>query len=78
MGGYEYDARSTGDVATPEKALVDYLYLAPTKSKLFRALPELELPRSFRRREARRFAQNIASSARRTFVFEALARIMER
>ncbi|MBX3130810.1 MAG: hypothetical protein KF718_29090 [Polyangiaceae bacterium] len=78
FGGYEYDARSTGDVATPEKALVDYLYLAPTKSKLFRALPELELPRSFRRREARRFAQSIASSARRTFVFEALARIMER
>lgn len=78
FGGYEYDPRSTGDVATPEKALVDYLYLAPTKSRLFRALPELELPRSFRRRQARRFAQRIASPARRTFVSEALARILER
>jgi predicted transcriptional regulator of viral defense system len=43
-GGYEYDSHSTAEIATPEKALVDYLYLAPTKSRLFRALPEVELP----------------------------------
>jgi predicted transcriptional regulator of viral defense system len=78
FGGYEYDPRSTGEVATPEKALVDYLYLGPSKSRLFRALPELEIPRGFRRKEARRFARSIASPARRTFVSTALERILER
>jgi predicted transcriptional regulator of viral defense system len=78
FGGYEYDSGSTAEIATPEKALVDYLYLGPTKSKLFRALPEIELPRSFRRREAHRFVQSIASSARRAFVSKSLERILER
>jgi predicted transcriptional regulator of viral defense system len=77
FGGYAYDSRSTGEVATPEKALVDYLYLGPTKSRLFRALPELELPRSFRRKEARRFVRSIASVARRAFVSNALDRILD-
>lgn len=78
FGGYEYDARSTSEIATPEKALIDHLYLAPSKSKLFRALPELELPRSFRRREARRFVRSIASPARRAFVSASLERILAR
>ncbi|MFO7695137.1 MAG: hypothetical protein R6V57_18790, partial [Vicinamibacterales bacterium] len=40
--GYE-DIGQTGVLmASPEKALVDFLYLAPARSMLFRALPELE------------------------------------
>lgn len=34
-------------MATPEKALIDFLYLSPARSNLFRVLPELELPRDF-------------------------------
>ena len=34
-------------IASPEKALLDALYLRPARSRLFRALPELELPRTF-------------------------------
>jgi predicted transcriptional regulator of viral defense system len=78
FGGYEYDPASTGEVATPEKALVDFLYLGPAKSKLFRALPELEIPRGFRRKEARHYAASITAPARRTFVSDALERILVR
>ncbi len=46
-------------LATVEKALVDLLYLAGTRSRLFAALPEVELPRAFRRHEARRWIARI-------------------
>ena len=49
--------RTRGDGATmasPEKALVDFLYLAPARSMLFRALPEVESSRVQRRRPGHR------------------------
>lgn len=39
-------------MATPEKALIDILYLTPAKSNLFKALPEIELPPSFSHEKA--------------------------
>lgn len=63
-------------IATPEKALVDFVYLRPARSKLFRALPELELPRGFRIREAQRLVSRIRSARRRTLVSHELERIL--
>jgi len=72
--GFE-DAGRGGRLATPEKALVDFLYLTPARSKLFRALPELEWPRRFRTRAARDIVRRIEPDRRRALVarrFEAL------
>jgi predicted transcriptional regulator of viral defense system len=62
-------------IATPEKALVDFLYLGPARSGLFRALPEIELPERFSLRTARRMAGRIGSARRRTFVLRRLAEV---
>lgn len=39
-------------MATPEKALIDILYLTPAKSNLFKTLPEVELLPSFNHKKA--------------------------
>ncbi len=44
-------------LASPEKALLDTLYLSTRRGRRFAALPEIELPRSFRRRELARLAK---------------------
>lgn len=66
--GYEYVGPSGVCLATPEKALIDLAYLGPARSRLFAALPELELPASFNLRRARRFIGLIAGANRRSFV----------
>ena len=53
-------------LATPEKALLDALYLVPARSRLFALLPELELPVRFDRAEARRWLARIPPGPRRT------------
>ena len=65
-------------IATPEKALVDFLYLSPTRGRLFAALPELELPRGFRRAEARRWVARIPSTRRKTIVARKLNDVLAR
>ena len=46
FGGFEIVKASGVRLATPEKALLDTLYLAPARSGLFAHLPEVELPES--------------------------------
>ena len=55
-------------LATPEKALLDLLYLTPARSRLFARLPEIELPARFSVRECRRWIARIPASYRRTMV----------
>jgi predicted transcriptional regulator of viral defense system len=52
FGGYQ-TLGSGICIATPEKALADVLYLAAARSRLFAALPEIELPRGFDARRLR-------------------------
>ncbi len=78
FGGFEHDAASGTKLALPEKALFDFLYLAPTRGRLFAALPELELPRGFRRSEARAWADRIPSRRSRTIVQRALDEVLAR
>ncbi len=73
--GFE-SAGEGGRLATPEKALVDFLYLRPARSGLFRALPELELPARFSTRAARAIVKRIPSTRRRALVSAALERVV--
>jgi len=66
--GFESIGRDIAKMATSEKALIDFLYLSPAKSSLFRALPELELPRNFRTKKARKIISQIRSARRRNLV----------
>ena len=63
-------------LATPEKALVDTLYLAPARSRLFAALPEVEIPRGFDREAARQWVGRIPPGPRRTMVAQRLERLL--
>lgn len=74
--GYEERGRAGGRLATPEKALVDFLYLAPTRSRLFRALPELEWPKAFKAGVARDVASRIEPASRRRAVVRKLEQLL--
>jgi predicted transcriptional regulator of viral defense system len=74
--GYEVSGSDTVKIATAEKALVDVLYLGPARSRLFRALPEIELPRGFNKTKARAYLKLIQSASRRRWVSEKLAEIL--
>ena len=64
-------------MATPEKALVDVCYFSPTRSRLFKRLPEIEIPRRFSWNKTLAIASKIKSQARRTFVEHALATLRD-
>jgi predicted transcriptional regulator of viral defense system len=74
--GFE-DAGHSGRLATPEKALVDFLYLTPARSQLFRALPELEWPRRFSARRARAIVERVQPARRRTLVTRRLDALLD-
>jgi predicted transcriptional regulator of viral defense system len=75
--GYEDAGRAGGRLATPEKALVDFLYLAPARSGLFRALPEIDWPSSFRTSVARSIVRRIEPPSRRRFVAYRLEELLK-
>ncbi len=76
FGGATMDHRTGVRLASPEKALIDFLYLSPARSRLFARLPELELPAGFSRVEARRWAGRIPSDRVRTIVARELDRLL--
>jgi predicted transcriptional regulator of viral defense system len=65
FGGFE-ELSNGVKLATAEKALFDFAYLSAGKSRLFVVLPELELPRKFRRAELERWVSKIPSERSRT------------
>ncbi|NOR11863.1 MAG: hypothetical protein GQ545_01265 [Candidatus Aminicenantes bacterium] len=66
--GFESMGRGIAKMATPEKALIDFLYLSPAKSNLFRALPELEFPKSFSAKKVHKIIGRIRSARRNKLV----------
>ncbi|MCI0652636.1 MAG: hypothetical protein L0Z55_12225 [Planctomycetes bacterium] len=68
FGGYTTDPESGVRLATPEKALMDVLYLGNARSRLFASLPELALPHNFSALKARRWLEQIRDPSRRTMV----------
>lgn len=75
--GFE-DAGRGGRLATPEKALVDFLYLTPARSRLFRALPELEWSKRFSVRKARAIVERVDPPRQRTLVRRRLDALLQR
>jgi predicted transcriptional regulator of viral defense system len=62
-------------IATPEKALVDYFYFAPTKSRQFTRLPELEIPKKFSWNKVFAFCDQIPSLRTRSLVLSKVREI---
>jgi predicted transcriptional regulator of viral defense system len=62
FGGFE-TLPSGVKIATREKALFDLLYLSATRARIFAALPELAIPKSFRRRAGEAWIDRITSPA---------------
>lgn len=71
--GFEYDGQIK--IATPEKALIDLLYLTPARSKLFKTLPELDFPSTFSRKKAIALVSKITSLRIRTLVKRRLEKL---
>lgn len=67
---FDYQIIGEGRIkmATPEKALIDILYLSPARSRLFATLPELDLPENFNVARAKSLIEKIKSDKRRTMV----------
>ena len=55
-------------IASPEKALLDIFYLSQTKTRLFKTLPEVELPKSFNISTANKMITKITAVGKRTIV----------
>ena len=78
FGGFEVQPESGIKLALPEKALVDFLYLSPTRGRLFATLPELELPRGFRSSVARKWIRRIPEGRLRTIAANKLEDLLAR
>jgi predicted transcriptional regulator of viral defense system len=63
--GYELLGNSLIKMATPEKALIDCLYLSIGRSRQFGSFPEIELPSSFSQKKAAEIIDRIPSRTRR-------------
>ena len=63
-------------IATPEKALIDVLYLTSARSRLFKTLPEVEFPTSFSRKKADAIIHTISSPRIKTLVQGRLAALL--
>ena len=66
--GFEPLEVGHAQMACPEKALVDFYYFRLARSRGFRSLPELTLPKSFSKKKALKFAAVIQSASRRALV----------
>jgi predicted transcriptional regulator of viral defense system len=63
--GFELVGKSMIKIATPEKALIDYLYLSLGRSRSFRSLPELEFSSTFSQKKAAEIIERIPLRAKR-------------
>jgi predicted transcriptional regulator of viral defense system len=75
FGGY--DLKDGVAIATPEKALFDFVYVSQASGRTRRRLPELDLPRSFSRREVERWIKRISSPRLQALVSGAVERSLK-
>jgi len=74
--GFEAAGHDTIKMATPEKALLDCLYLSPAKSRLFASLPELDLHGAFDVKKARRLLNQLPSASLRATLLKRMALLL--
>ncbi len=77
FGGFA-ETPSGVKLAEPEKALFDFAYLSGGRSRLFTSLPELELPKRFRRKELAGWVARIPSARGRTLTSQKLDALLAR
>jgi predicted transcriptional regulator of viral defense system len=65
-------------IATPEKALIDILYLTPARSNLFRVLPEIEVPSSFNRKKLQAIIDKISSVRTKSLVERRIEELLDK
>ncbi len=70
--GYELNETGQAKIAIPEKAIVDYFYFRPARTRLFVHLPEIEVPTKFDWKLVSRMTREIQSRSRRALVEQAL------
>lgn len=75
FGGFTETERGA-KIATAEKALFDFAYLSSGRSRLFTSLPELELPRGFKRKELWQWLAKIPSERSRTVTSQKLEELL--
>jgi predicted transcriptional regulator of viral defense system len=68
--GFELADESDAKIAEPEKALFDFMYLGPARSRLFAALPEVTIPRGFRWSRVNGYIERVKSKSRRAHIAE--------
>jgi predicted transcriptional regulator of viral defense system len=73
--GYETDETGTAKIAVPEKALLDFFYFRPSRTRLFVDLPEVEFSKKFDWSLAQRMAGQIQNRSRRVLVEQALSSV---
>lgn len=73
--GYDVYGEHQIKMATAEKALFDFLYFSRTKTKLFYALPELELPDNFSQQRLLSYINCIKSKSIRQTVINQLSKL---
>ena len=64
-------------IASPEKALLDIFYLSQTKTRLFKTLPEVELPKNFKISVANKMIEKITSVRKKTLVQRNFSKFIE-
>jgi predicted transcriptional regulator of viral defense system len=77
FGGFD-ETTAGVKLASAEKALFDLAYLSGGRSRLFTAVPELEIGKTFRWRELRRWVSRVPSRRARTLVEERIERFAGR
>lgn len=75
FGGF--DLKEGVAIATPEKALFDFVYVSRASGRTRQRLPELDLPRSFSRREIERWIKRISSPRLRELVSNEVDRALK-
>ncbi len=75
FGGF--DLKDGVAIATPEKALFDFVYVSQASGRTRQRLPELDLPRSFSRREVDGWIKRISSSRLRELVSNGVNRALK-
>jgi predicted transcriptional regulator of viral defense system len=78
FGGFRHQPGTGVPLATPEKALVDVLYLTNARSRLFARLPEIELPPRFSELAARRWIARCPAASRRAMMTARLGALLRR
>ena len=66
--GFDNIGESSIQMACPEKALFDFFYFKAAKSKLFYALPEVEIPKTFEWDKLQHYATKISNKSRQVMV----------